>query len=258
MRALKFLRDLVVDLKEPNGFEIIRLKRKKRYVVTTTHIFGFPFKIVDGASFAWQYIEIFRREIYKLRLQESNPYVLDCGANVGTSLLYFKKLNPDAEVVCFEPDPLVFQCLEQNASAAGLLNVQLLNKAVWNSESVLQFEKEGADGGRLTNEGQLRVQAVRLRNFLTRRVDLLKIDIEGAETTVLTDCADLLHHVQHLFVEYHSMASKGQDLHLLLGILNQAGFRYNLESVTLENRHPFLNRSVMNGYDNLINIYAWR
>ena len=45
----------------------------------------------------------------------------------------------------------------------------------------------------------------RLRDYLTQRVDLLRLDIQGAEVDVLLDCADLLGHVQYLAVDYHSV-----------------------------------------------------
>jgi hypothetical protein len=55
---------------------------------------------------------------------------------------------------------------------------------------------------------------VRLKEYLDRagRVDLLKMDIEGAEADVLEDCRGSLGGVQHLFVEYHAYTGQPQRL----------------------------------------------
>jgi hypothetical protein len=89
------------------------------------------------------------------------------------------------------------------------------------------------------------------------KIDLLKLDIEGAEFSVLRDCRDMLCNVEHLFVEYHSFTDKDQDLPELLGLLTASGFRLHLQPVSFSER-PFLRRHSYLGMDMQVNVFASR
>ena len=96
----------------------------------------------------------------------------------------------------------------------------------------MRFAAEGSDAGRLGDDGGLEVPTVRLRDWLDRDVDLLKMDIEGAEVDVLLDCADRLDRVGSLVCEYHSFAGRPQRLGEMIGGLEGAGHR-----VIVDGRH---------------------
>ncbi len=146
--------------------------------------------------------------------------------------------------------------------------------ALWNEETTLFFESEGADGGRVEKEkiersneleitnteskNLIEVKAVRLQKYLNQRIDLLKIDIEGAEVTVLEDCRDSLHWVGNLFVEFHSFENSPQRLGQLLSILENAGFRYYIRSEGVWSKKPFINRDSALGMDIQLGIWAYR
>src|ERR1700741_4710485 len=68
-----------------------------------------------------------------------------------------------------------------------------------------------------------------MRDWLNEPIDLLKLDIEGAEFDVLKDCDDRLSIVKCLFVEYHSFASQRQRLPELFAMLRDAGFRVHVQ-----------------------------
>ncbi len=57
--------------------------------------------------------EIFIDEIYKLNLEEKAT-IIDCGANIGLSILYLKRQTPTAHIIAFEPDEKNFSILEKN------------------------------------------------------------------------------------------------------------------------------------------------
>jgi len=247
------------------GREILRLKNAKRHAGGRTFLFESEFEFVDPVSFAWQYLEIFKRQLYNFNTENTRPYIIDCGANIGVSILYFKKRYPSAMVVGFEPDKNVFTVLQNNIQNAKLKDVVLINKALWDKEEKINFIQEGADGGSITEyhsaNNDLKVceiEATSLRNFLNKMVDFLKIDIEGSEAVVLKNCSDLLYHVKCIFIEYHSTLNKSQELDSILKILTDNGFRYNIESATLFNEMPFIGRKTINNYDNLLNIYAFK
>lgn len=238
-----------------------RLKALPRRTPTSTTFLGNTIKMVDAKSFLFIKKEVFEEEIYKFRTQNPSPLILDCGANIGLSILYFKQLYPEAHIVGFEPDVQVFRILEDNIRTYGLENIKLVRKGLWNEEKVLEFFAEGSDAGHLSasqkHDGNvIKVETTRLRNYLDRHVDFLKIDIEGAETEVLLDSKDKLHNVDKLFVEYHSFSGMEQKLSVLLEVLKETGFRYQIDSPGMRMRHPFVRTNQKAGMDTQLNIYA--
>ena len=242
--------------------EAKRIDSLIRYQETETSFLNKKLRLVDNRSYLFIRKEIFDLQIYKFNSNRPNPYIIDCGANIGLSIIYFKKLYPDAEIIAFEPDKKVFDTLRFNVESFELSNVTLLERACWNKETTLKFCSEGADGGRTAIETDsnnlIEVKAVRLREYLKRPVDFLKIDIEGAEIKVLEDCADLLPNVEKLFVEYHSFTGQNQELSKLLQIINEAGFRYQVQHVGVFSPNPFIDIFSMNKMDLQLNIFAYK
>lgn len=239
--------------------EVKRLSRMQRYQDGATDLLGKTLFFPDALSFLWTYQEIFKREIYKFSASNSSPRILDLGANIGLSIIYFKKIYPSAKITAFEPDEKIFEFMKRNLISFGIEDVELIRKAVWKEETILSFFAEGADGGRLAISGErdrlLDVETIRLRDFLKEKIDFLKIDIEGAEHEVIEDCADLLSNVENIFIEYHSFSNKPQNLHWILATLSANGFRYHLQHLG-HSPNPFLEVYTNLGMDCQINIFA--
>lgn len=236
------------------------LKKIPRYTAAKTVLLGKNIEIADAPSFFSMYREIFKKEIYKFKSETKKPYIIDCGANIGLSVIYFKNLYPEAEIIGFEPDKRIFDMLKNNIKSFDFNNVQIIQKALWNKEGETRFSSEGADAGRLADKNETTnpttVMTTSLRSYLGKPVDFLKIDIEGAETVVMEDCADLLINVKNLFVEYHSFGDKEQKLDILLGILKKAGFRYYIYNFGVLSHHPFEEKKTYLGMDMQLNIFA--
>ena len=242
--------------------ELMRLARMPRRTPFTTNLLGPALRAVDGPSFVSSYNEIFKRGLYRFDARRLAPNIVDCGANVGLSVIYFKRLYPASRIIAFEADDAVFRALTENVRSFALPGVTLCNRAVWHEDADVTFFTEGADAGRILPEANgarmCTVKAVRLRSYLVGdTVDLLKIDIEGAETDVLKDCADLLDNVDRLFVEYHSFEGRPQTLHELLAVLSRAGFRVHAEPIGIS-AQPFVTRQTYLGMDMQMNIFADR
>jgi FkbM family methyltransferase len=245
------------------NLEIARLESVPRHQSDMTRLLGKDLRLVDSASFLSAYRQIFDEHIYRFRTGARNPLIIDCGANIGLAVLYWKQLYESARVIAFEPDPVVFEVLSWNCQQFGLSNVRLINKAVSNQVGEALFYAEGADAGHLVfdkvNGGRpaVPVATVRLSDFLDDEIDLLKIDIEGAETVVLRDCEDLLHRVKHVFVEYHSFLGQEQRLDEIFSILKKNGFRIHIKS-ELTAAEPFTSNFSYAGMDNSLNVFAYR
>lgn len=242
--------------------ELKKIGNMPRYTKGSTNILGEQICFVDSASFLFMYEEIFVKQIYKFLSDNLAPYIIDCGANIGLSVIYFKQLYPNARITAFEPDPNIFQVLARNIEVLNLKDIELVPKGVASDEGMHTFYIEGADGGRIISKVNGEQNATRqitttsLKRYLNQPVDFLKIDIEGQETEVLVDCKDLLKHVRNIFVEYHSFIGQKQTLGLLLNVLTDAGFRFHLDVPGLHSQQPFVSVASENGMDLQLNVYG--
>lgn len=244
------------------SIEKFRLRRFPRYKKVISNIFNYPITLADKSSFMFMYEEIFIKKIYKFITANPEPVIIDCGANIGLSTIYFKTMYPQSKITSFEPDLEVFTILEKNIGSSGLKNVTLINKGLSKIDQEVSFFSEGADGGRIALESDdkklTKVTLTKLSPYLQTHIDFLKIDIEGSETEVLEECKDYLFNVDHLFIEYHSLVNKPQQLDIILNILKNTGFRYYIEQVGITSQYPFIKFENHFDYDLQLNISATR
>ncbi|MCT7516346.1 FkbM family methyltransferase [Aliarcobacter cryaerophilus] len=253
-----------MNIKRFSDTDYTKLQLTPRFEELEVGFYDCKIKVPDAASLLFLNHELFGLEIYKFNSEKTQPFIIDCGANIGLSVIYFKKLFPNAKVIAFEPDKKIFDYMKFNINSFGFKDVELINKGLWKEETVLKFFSEGADGGRIadntTNENSIEIQTVKLSNYLNKEVqiDFLKLDIEGAETEVLLECRDNLNNVQNIFIEYHSFCNQTQTLSAVLNILESNGFRYYIEHIGVKSKHPFVSINNYVGFDNQLNIFGYR
>ena len=137
--------------------------------------------------------DILLDEDYALGELSSPRLILDVGANIGLAALYFRARYPDAEIVAVEPDPDTFAKLERNVGAdprARVVNVAASDEA---GEIVLYRPPGYSIASSLKRSepgnGYARVRAEPLDRLCEElgvsHIDLLKLDVEGAELEVL-------------------------------------------------------------------------
>jgi FkbM family methyltransferase len=112
------------------------------------------------------------------------------------SVLFFKKLYPNARIVAFEPDPITFETLRHNVNQNGLSDVDLHQIAIGERAGTIELFRDASPDSSSLVMSTLRqrhagpgvmVPVRRLSEFISSEIDLLKIDIEGAEDAVLSD-----------------------------------------------------------------------
>lgn len=198
------------------------------------------------------YDEVFKGHLYYVEFETLSPRIIDCGGHIGMSTLYFKKQYPLAKITVFEPEPNAFEYLEKNIDANKLTEVEAINKALWTTEGKLKLfvDKypdnhwlsttsiiEGAWTTRQQTE-PIMVDCTRLSNYLKDEpIDLIKLDIEGAETEVIKEIQDKLWNVERLIIEFH--ANQHHRPEELVKILQNNGYTLN---VTFEGKHISLDR----------------
>lgn len=261
-RLLKiFYRNSVFFLygKEIGIVSKFRLKLAKRNRTMSISFKGKKLMLSDAAGFVRNYEEIFLSNVYDFHSDKANPLILDCGSNIGLSVLYFKWKYPNARIMAFEPDPKLFKLLEANISSFEARDVELVNAAIWTKEMKLGFEGDHNFSGRIKDTGNanLEVDAVELKPYLKNDIDFLKIDIEGAETAVLNACKADLGKVKKLFFEYHSFPGEGQSLGELLTIVKNAGFRYSIKEEFVA-QNPYTKRQNELVMDLQLSVFCYR
>jgi FkbM family methyltransferase len=241
-------------------FFATRYARAQRYTERKLRIHGWNLIAPDMASFVSMYRQIFCDRVYMFRATSRRPRIIDCGANIGLSILYFKMLYPEAEIVAFEPDPMIFNVLQRNILGNAVSGVELVNRALWSHATSLRFRQEGADAGRVAPRDEsttMRVEGVPLSDYLLEPVDMLKIDIEGSELAVVRECEHQLSNVEHIFIEYHSFVNRPQELGELLTRLENQGFRLHVRAEQSACR-PFIETINHQGMDLQLSLFFSR
>lgn len=228
---------------------------------------------IDGVTFTYEhrhslfhtYDEIFVREIYRFQTANPQPLVIDCGANIGLSILYFKKIFPAAPIIGFEPDPHNFELLQRNLRQNPSLNtdITLIKKALWINNNGITFQAEGTEGSKIDEgsaSGSTRVETQDLREFLAGfdSIDFLKVDIEGAENKVIPAAKDQLHKVKNLFLEYHGKTHELPQLNSLLEIVKELGFSVYMSTAEDSIGQPFVQKHSTKNFDVQLNIFCFK
>jgi len=169
-------------------------------------------------------------------------FIIDCGAHIGLATLYFKREYPESEIIAFEPNPETFKLLTRNVENNNLENVTLVQAALsgqdgermlflsrkdWHWEDSLIAPRR--DGGRTIS-----VPTKRLSPYVDKRVDLLKLDIEGAEAEVIRELANerKLARIRRVIIEFHpERGGAKRGLEEILKILRSNDFNLGFRKI---------------------------
>jgi FkbM family methyltransferase len=176
------------DGKEPWELKIEGMPGIRMYLDPQDQVIT-PTVLVTGA---W---ELNETDLFR-RLVKPGDTVVDAGANIGYYTVIGARLVGDkGKVYAFEPDPANFALLEKNVRLNGLTNVVLERKALSNLKGTVKLYIADANKGdhRIYQpDGESRssidVEAVRLDEYfkgLERGIDVLKMDVQGAEGLIL-------------------------------------------------------------------------
>ena len=165
---------------------------------------------------------------------------VDIGANIGYyTLLAARLLNGTGKVVAIEPDSGNFRLLSLSVQANAYTNVIAVQKAASNrtgrtrlflDEKLIGIPSLSEDNLSTRGGGHVYVNTVTLdsllRDLAIEKVDVMKIDVEGAEGLVFEGGSKILHRVNRIFMEFKQQALRnlGTDPAKLATQLSDAGF----------------------------------
>ncbi|MBL0127756.1 MAG: FkbM family methyltransferase [Flavobacteriales bacterium] len=228
------------------GLRVLWLKQRgpgHRATIRHRDLAG-PVTVRTGSSDLAIFDEVVMGGGYAFPLSTSPSVILDIGANIGLATLWFKRRYPNARIIAVEPDAENFELLQLNTK--GLSGVELVHAAIAPTDGRIGFQREGLNPSayhiRSLQGDEEGVVALSMTTLLSRfdlqRVDLLKLDIEGAEKE-LFEAADLgwMDRVHTFAVELHdrmrpgcghaffsasSRAKRNYDVHVYLVIATRA------------------------------------
>jgi FkbM family methyltransferase len=167
--------------------------------------------------------------------------IVDLGANVGFSARFLCERYPDARILAFEPDPEIFSLTRRNVLEYPQVSPR--NFGVAGREGSLELHRfAGGSWGTssfVTRQEVIETftaEAVTLDSIIEELgdIDLLKIDIEGAEYEVLEACSKL-EHVRCIIGEVHAIPdARPERLFALL-----EGFEISADGVR-DGQGPFI------------------
>lgn len=183
--------------------------------------------------------EVWNQEVYYFETNKDTPLIIDIGSHIGISILYFKSLYPNSQILAFEPNPISFQILKENIEMNSISDITLINKAISSQNSISNLYIDSSDDNWNSNssliEGSwsrkektkaIQIECTRLDEYVKDidEIDTLKIDTEGTEYEILNSHKNILNKVKNIAIEYHPM--KGKKLNNLLSILQG---QFNIE-----------------------------
>lgn len=180
-----------------------------------THWGNRPFYAPKGGNIVEQVQEIISGSTYRLPAQPPGykfDVVVDVGANIGASALWFLTLPP-RRLICLEPAAESFNLLKRNV--AGLPNVEVYPWGLFGRDCDVPLYRgrnqtmqnsviKSVETTEIYETIRLRRASTVLAELGVDRISILKIDTEGCELPILTDIVALLPKVDILYLEYHS------------------------------------------------------
>lgn len=157
---------------------------------------------------------VFMDEEYSFGLPCRTDVIVDAGAYIGLTSIFYAQKFPRARIFAVEPEPSNFELMRKNVQPYP--NIFPIHGALWGSRSHVSVgvPLPGAFGNwAFTVSGEFGdISAVTIpslmQNFSIEHIDLLKIDIEGSEKEVFEVC-DWQDRVASIVIELHDRFRPG-------------------------------------------------
>jgi FkbM family methyltransferase len=167
------------------------------------------------------YEQIFVQEEYAFEVSHAPRVIIDAGANIGLASIYFANRFPAAHIIALEPERANYDQLVRNVEQYP--NVTPVHAALWHEEVELEVHDAGLGAWGFRTETSTEGGGVAIgspsvvaktidgliREFDVEHIDILKIDIEGAELEVFTDTSAWIAKVEAIIIELHDYLKAG-------------------------------------------------
>jgi FkbM family methyltransferase len=228
-RSGTYVHQALLEMPEIEHFRAVGVNRKPLVttrvsvlVPGTRHEVSLRLGTTDVASFIQVLVN---REYDSQSLPATANVIVDLGANIGLASVFFGLKYPAARILAVEPEAKNHRIMVANLEALGD-RVQTRNAAVWVTDGVINLHTEDEKGLTLGNWGPRVSEQASRSGTMTEchkpatlldeaglaTVDILKVDIEGAELEIFSDAAEQwLPRVGLIIVETHDRFRPGSE-----------------------------------------------
>ncbi|MBU3926250.1 MAG: FkbM family methyltransferase [Bacteroidetes bacterium] len=227
-------------------FKVIFCK-KSDYILFNHKEYRQPVLLRKNSSDIQVFYQVLFNNSYQIELKEKPGVIIDLGANIGLSSIYYLNKYPECKVIAVEPDKSNYNLLIKNTT--GYSNFIAYNKGIWNKNVLLRINdnNNGHWGFSVyeSNAGSSEtVESITLDQMITEnnisKIDLLKIDIEGSEIELFKENFESWMSITRvIIIELHDWMRAGCAKQFFLTI-NKYDFTFSLRG---ENVICILNES---------------
>ena len=202
-------------------FKILKNKIKVKVYETYAPNINTPIYIRIPSSDPLTYWQVFVDKEYEIGVNKQPNIIIDAGANIGLASIYFSNRFPNSKIIAIEPETSNYEMLSKNI--AEYPNISPLCAALWNNNKEISLVDPGlGNSGFMTsdtrsnineNESTNIVKAITIDHILAdyclNHVDILKVDVEGAEMEVFDNPTLWIEKVDSMVVELHERMKPG-------------------------------------------------
>lgn len=235
-------RNFLEELKS-NGFKVVG--KGSQFEVSALNGYKFLLRRDTSDLMVFQQIiicEEFKNIVNLIQQHEIKiERIFDAGANIGLSAIYLKQHFPSAEVLCIEPDRSNYEQLIKNVkinnSINSLKNVEVVQAGIWSRNGWMDIDCSFRDGKEWSRRliqstaGKGKVPVYSISQLIEKAnwesIDLLKMDVEGAEEVIFSESSklDFLSKTRVVTIEIHDQFKVGFRI---IAILQRYGFKLYL------------------------------
>ncbi len=195
-----------------------RISRRPTTILVRTHGIAHPLRLRLRTTDVSVFEEIILNAEYSIEPANPPRVIVDAGANIGLTSVFFANRFPEALIFAIEPEPSNFEMLQINA--APYPKIVPVHAALWKESTHLKLTDPGAGSwGFQTEECRAEstitnfVRGMTLDELMTAHdcdyIDVLKIDVEGAEKEIFETSASWIDRVGAILVELHDRDKAG-------------------------------------------------
>ena len=146
-------------------------------------------------------LEVYVLNLYRANLLKKNDVVLDAGSGIGEfTVLASKEIGPGGRVIAIEPDPNDYELLELNIKKNKCENVIPINIGLGRNSGQRRMEFRGRSYSFRVDT----LENILEKAGLKKRINFIKMDIEGFETEVLSQSIDMIKNADTIAIELHN------------------------------------------------------
>lgn len=178
---------------------------------------GSSFKLRPNTTDFSTYQHVFELQEYNINLPFVPKTIIDGGANIGMSSIFFATRFPLAQIIAIEPDPENFSLLTYNTRA--FPSVQRRKEGIWSKSGFVRIIDTAADKNAFQvcwqpEIGEKAIPAISLGDIKTilgtETLDIVKLDVEGAEKAIFEEnFEEWLPYTKVLIIETHDRMLPG-------------------------------------------------